>query len=164
MTQLKDETISANSEKPAVYKVDEYQQFLDFYTLPAVERKRLGYKSLGEWSIRNGVHRNTITRWKARDDFKREVYEKRMEWGSDQIGEVLEGWKKACMKGSTPAIELWLAYFSGWNKNKLDTQHRESFNQDDMRSLVTILPPDRQKYFYQILAQLIIESEQVQRQ
>ncbi len=152
--------IVANGAKELPYKEEEYKKFFDFYVLPTSERKKLGYKNLSDWSVKNGVHRNTISRWKNQSGFKKELFQQRMEWGSDQLGDVLEGWKKACIKGNVQAIELWLGYFTGWDKKfiKNDSQS-DRLSKDDFLSLIKSLPQERQVFFYEQFADLVVEVQ-----
>lgn len=165
---MKKNTEKNDGENGAIrspYKQIQYQQFVDFYVLPPHERKKLGYKNLTDWSKKNGVHRNTISRWKARDEFKSHVMAQRLDWGDDSMGEIFESWKKACLKGNITGIELWLTYFTGWDKKEAAKQPKvSSFTMDDLRTLMANLSPERDQFYRETLAKLLLESQQAREQ
>jgi hypothetical protein len=153
-----------NGAKRSPYKDMEYEQFIEFYALPDEERKKLGYESVSDWCTKNNVHRNTITRWKARQDFKQQVYSRRLDWGNDRMSEVFSSLYKSCVKGNVQAIELWLSYFEGWDKKQVaDNPRAESFTQDDIRALLSVLPKERQDFYKSIIRDIVVETQKEMR-
>ncbi|MEX0652428.1 MAG: hypothetical protein WD509_01825 [Candidatus Paceibacterota bacterium] len=144
----KNNTVKNGDFEP--YKEKAYEDFVLWFALPSSERARMGASTMAEFAERYGVHVNTLTRWKRAEGFDETVLKYRRSWGNDMTSHVFDGWKLACMKGNPQAIELWMAYFEGFNKTHVvqDRGPEVEVTEDDIRSLINELPIEKQKEYY----------------
>ena len=77
--------------------------------------------------------------------------------------DVLTGLKKRCIKyGMAYDVELFLLYVEKWDrKHVLEILGEIKLGDNDIRTLVDLLPEDKQQKFYVTLTDLIAEAKSV---
>lgn len=141
--------------------VDAYERYIEWYVLPDSLKKETGILNDVQFAEAHGVNRNTLRRWRQRPEFIREANTQLREYGTNNMGRVLDGWGKAVDAGNTRAIELWLAYFLGWDKKHIIEQRQQySFTVDDLRAIVAELPQELQDEFYGNITRILTAARQ----
>lgn len=162
-----------SSDDDAPYKLKVYHKFVEFYSLPDPEQAEflsIPYNdklkkferpaTLKEFAKAYGVHQDTLTNWKKRDDFIVAVDSKRREWGKDRTANVLSSLYRRCIKyGMSYDVETYLAFYEGWDKKKVIEASGTKFDMDDIRALIAPLPKDKQEKFYAVITQIITEAQ-----
>ena len=144
-----------------IKKTNIFNEFIQFYALPTNERVDIfGCKTQKQFAEKYDIHRSTLSEWLKRKEFLNEIKKLRNEWGKSETSNVFAGWRNACIKGNPHAIELWLAYFLGWNKEQVVKQVQE-FTKNDLVSLIKVLPKEKQQVFFDTVNQLIVEAEKI---
>lgn len=137
-----------------------YEDFKLWYALPKNERVDVfGAENQTQFAEKYDISANTLSSWTKREDFIKAVQDKRNEWGKAETGNVFAGWRNACIKGNPYAIELWLAYFLGWNKEQI-IKNVQEFTEDDLFTLIKTLPENEQKEFYNQITGLLVKARQ----
>lgn len=145
-------------------KRDKFELFVEWYTLPYIERVKTGMETQGQFAYRNSLSKDTLTKWKQRPDFKAAVEKRRQDWDSKWFGEIMQGWLRSCLKGNPKSIELWLQYFQGWRKDQIPKERENEVSEDDVKRLIQELPEDRQKKYFIHLANLADEVKQARKE
>ena len=143
-------------------RMSEYLHFCEWYAAPLDIRKEKfdDIKTMGEYAKEHGVHTDTLTKWKKRPEFYNLVSQARQGHADDSWGEVMYGWKKSVLKGNPYALELWLAYFMGWDKKLvIEEKHKLNLDMGDVRSLIEQLPEGKQADFYETIGRLLHEAQ-----
>lgn len=137
-----------------------YNEFIQWFSLPANERiEEYGCKRQKDFAEKFDVSKDTLSLWKKREDFGVRVGKIRNKWGLKHTGSVFAGWRNSCLKGNPYAIELWLSYFLGWDKTQIVKQVQE-FTQEDLLTLIKVLPKHKQQYFYDTVNKIIFEAKE----
>lgn len=160
-------------DRDAVKKSEVFEQFIIFMSLPDPEKA--GYMGLkpdiktnkydriptqGDFAIKFGVSKDTLSLWKKRNDFITRVDLKRKEWGIDKVPNVLAALYTRCIKyGMAYDVETYLAYYANWNRTQVIKTVGEKFDVDDLRALIAELPPTKQADAYAALATIITEAD-----
>jgi K+ transporter len=157
------------TRKPRIYKKKSangplikeqtYREFVAWFSLPAHERGEV--KSQGDFAIKYKVNQATLSEWKKRKDFKEQIDNVTLDWGFAKTPNVFAALYKRCVTyGMAQDVELWLAYFKGWDKKQV-MEHRNliGFSKDDLFTMIDLLPADKQKQFHDIIDKLIIETD-----
>ncbi len=156
-----------------LYKSEVYHKFVEFYSLPDPDkcdfldipfieklRKYESEPTLKAFAIKFGVHQDTLTNWKKREDFLSAVGARRSDWGKDKTGNVLAALYRRCVKyGMSYDVEMYLAYFEGWDKKQVIETSKEKFDMDDIRALIAPLPKEEREKFYAIITDIITKAE-----
>lgn len=155
---------STNENDAEIKKVKAYNDYIEFYALPANERADVfGCKTQQQFAAKYDVHRSTLTGWGKRREFITKIKEKRDDWGKAETGNVFAGWRNSCIKGNPHAIELWLAYFLDWNKEQV-IKHVQEFTKEDLVHLVKVLPDGDQQKFYDTINTIISKARKISEQ
>lgn len=159
-------------ERRTLYKDDVFQKFVEFYAAPDPDKARMfdvpfdqstqrytfipGQK---DFAKKYGVSANTLTGWKRRSDFIGGVDSLQREWGVDVVPNVMASLYRRCIKyGMATDVELFLAYYKGWDRKQMAKAPSEKFDMDDIRALLAPLPQEKQDEFHSLIAQIIIEA------
>lgn len=117
-------------------KEAEYFAFIDFISKTELEKEG---KNQNDFAEEYGVNIATLSLWKKRPDFYREVEKRRRVWGRDRTGEIM-GYLYNQIRGSKKPtgrdVMVWLQYFEGFApktrfeddtpiERRLDKQERE---------------------------------------
>jgi len=157
-----------------------YNDFVKWYALPTYEKwemlgvtekqlkdpqspyyKRPPYQT--DFANKYGVHINTLTNWKKRFDFPHRVEYERMEWGKDKTSDVLAAlFNRIARYGMAGDVSLWLAYVEGWTPKQV-VEYKERFANDDIRAIISVLPAEEQKLFYDTIANALQRAELLRR-
>lgn len=154
-------------------KLDAYRAFVEFYAMPDPDKAAMfdipkdpktgRYErtpTLGDFAKKYGVHRNTLTLWKQREDFVAAVDLKQKQWGLDLVPNVMASLYRRCVKyGISTDVELFLAYYKNWDRKQVIKHLTERFDMDDIRALLAPLPKEDQEKFYGILSEIIAKAE-----
>lgn len=147
-----------------IQKKNEYLEFAKWMATPYPAKAKEGLESEAKFSQYYKVNVSTIHRWKQRSDFWEKVEKHRDKWGRSRTATVLEGlYRRAVKYGMAQEVELWLAYFEGWDKKQI-VETTERFADDDLRNLIGRLPADKQQKYYDLLAQLLTDITYQERQ
>ena len=143
------------------YKSTIFGRFVDWIALPTSERINIGIETQKAFAKKYGVQERTLTEWKQRTDFgdqKREAQILRLQ---NDTADVLEGLKNRCIRyGMAYDVELFLLYVEKWDrKHILEILSEVKLGDNDIRTLVDLLPENKQKLFYDTLTNLIAEAE-----
>lgn len=161
------------NKKDTLYKNEVYKNFVEYYALPDPDKcafleiafdtklkKYVEEPTMKLFAKKFGVHTNTLTGWKKREDFLSAVDRRRKEWGMDRTSNVLSALYRRCIQyGMSYDVETYLAYFEGWDKKKAIEAPTTKFGMDDIRAIIAPLPKDKQEKFYAIITQIITEAE-----
>lgn len=157
----------------SVTKADVFQKFVKFMSLPDPEKAEMfeiplnpktgryeKIPNIGDFARKYGVHRNTLSNWRNKEEFINAVSFKRKQWGLEKVPNVLASLYTRCIKyGMAYDVETFLAYYDNWDRKQVQKQVREQFTQDDIRLLLSALPKNEQDQFYGHLAELVARSE-----
>lgn len=152
---------------------DAFNEFVKFYALPdpdkaamfniPIDPKTGRYESIpnmGDFALKWGISRETLRLWKNRDDFQAQVSKSHKDWGKDKVGNVMASLYTRCMKyGLAYDVELFLAYYADWRKDKVEAKPVQQFGLDDIRALMSSLPPELQAKFYATITSILIQSD-----
>jgi hypothetical protein len=143
------------------YKKDVFARFIDWSTLTKKERQKVGIETAKAFAKKYDITEKTLVDWKKRPDFldlKREAQILKM---CEDTPDVLEGLKQRCIRyGMAYDVELFLLYVEGWDrKHVLEILGEVKLGDNDIRSLVELLPENKRAQFYETLANLVAEAE-----
>ena len=97
-------------KKQLPFKKLEYEAFIKWLALPEPLRKP---KTQTEFAKNYGLNDTTLSEWKNRPEFWREVRKRWQSWGKEKTGNVLLKLYSHAMstKGGFESVKLWLEYF-----------------------------------------------------
>lgn len=143
---------------PADHNIDIYKEFLEWYSSNLdVRSKEFGCKTMSEFAKKYDIHRTTLYNWSRSPEFLGHVTQTRQREAEERMAGVTDGWYKGCLKGDARCIELWLSYFYGWDKKQV-IQKIPEFTQDDIITLISVLPQEDQEKFYDTINSIIIKA------
>lgn len=149
-------------EERDVKKKEAYVAFIHWTICTKAERKSQKLPSTqGEFAKKWDVLDCTLSEWKKRADFETlrgEMFRKKL---AAEVPEVMADMRKRIKKiGKADEVELWLAYAEGWDKKKvLEIKPPLEFGDNDIRTMIALLPPEKQKEYYVTLAKLLSEAQ-----
>ena len=125
------------------------------------EKKQFASRpTLGLFAQKFGVHYNTLLNWKNRSEFYEGVNVVRAEWGKGQTADVLAALYRRCVQyGNAYDVELWLAYFENWDRKQVVKHVMDSFTADDLRTIISALPKEKQDEAYVRIGEYITLAE-----
>lgn len=136
-----------------------FEDYVRWYSLPINEKISVfGCKNEVQFREKYNIGQTSLWRWKNKDDFKDAVRQIRFEWGRKHTPNVFSGWLKSCLKGNPQSIELWLAYFEGWDRKTALENKAQEFTNDDLMKLIEVLPEEKQQKFYDTVNTIIIAA------
>ena len=143
------------------YKSTIFGRFVNWIALPTKERIEIGIETQKAFAKKYGVQERTLTEWKQRTDFGEQKREAQILRLQNDTADVLEGLKNRCIKyGMAYDVELFLLYVEKWDrKHVLEILSEVKLGDNDIRTLVDLLPKNKQKLFYDTLTNLIAEAE-----
>lgn len=166
------ENQNQSHDRGGTFKAEIYKKFVHFYSLPdpdkceflGIERdtkgKYIQRPTQSMFAKKFGVSDDTLSIWKKRENFAKEVDKEQMDWGLDKVGNVLASLYRRCLDyGKAEDVELFLAYYKGWDKKQVVAMQREIFSMDDLRALIGVLPQEKQEAFYETISNIITEAE-----
>ena len=142
-------------------KQDVFNRFANWMTLTTKERKTIGVETQLAFAKKYGVHNVTLTEWKKREDFNKLKQELQISRLQNSTADVLEGLKNRCVRyGMAYDVELFLLYVEKWDrKHVLEILGEIKLGDNDIRTIIGLLPEHKQKLFYDTLVNLIAEAE-----
>lgn len=144
-----------------LYKGNIFERFVEWIALPTADRQRIGIPTQKDFAKKYNVHQTTLTGWKRNDNFGSLKQEAQILRLQNDTADVLEGLKNRCVKyGMAYDVELFLLYVEKWDrKHVLEILGEIKLGDNDIRTLVDLLPEEKQKVFYDTLTNLIAEAE-----
>lgn len=148
--------------------VETYKRFAYFLSLP--DSERVAYLDLQKdpttgkypnpsqelFAKKFGVSKKTLSTWKKKPDLIAIVDNTRKQWGLDRVPNVLQALYNRCVKyGMAYDVETYLAYFDNWNRTQISKITVEKVDPDDLRTIIKMLPMDKQIEAYEKLADII---------
>jgi len=130
--------------------------------IPYVEEKKqyASRPTLQLFAEKFGVHVQTLYAWKKREEFYEGVNVVRSEWGKGQTADVLAALYRRCVQyGNAYDVELWLAYFENWDRKQVVRHVMDSFTADDLRTIISALPKEKQDEAYVKIGEYITLAE-----
>ncbi len=107
-------TLKNKRKKKALSKPDIFREFVVWMSIPEPLRKP---KTQQEFAKRFKVSEWTLSQWKKRDDFWKEVEAEWNKWGREKTSNVmLKFYNKVMREGTTPDFKLWFQYFLRWSE------------------------------------------------
>lgn len=165
--------VSASYYPDAIKKEEVFKKFIEFSSMPDPDKCEMLEIPFNEktgkyqtspsqvaFAKKFGVAEKTLSAWKGHDTFHKSVEQKQRSWGSEKLPNVLAALYRRCIKyGFASDVELYLAYYAGWDRKQLDKYDGRKYELGDLRSLIAKLPLEKQQQFYGTLADIIRESE-----
>ena len=138
-----------------------YDRFVEWIALTTKDRKKLGVSTQRDFAKKYGMHETTLTGWKKREDFGQLKQEAQVSRLQNDTSDVLEGLKNRCVKyGMAYDVELFLLYVEKWDrKHVLEILGEIKLGDNDIRTIIDLLPEAKQKTFYDTLTNLIAEAQ-----
>ncbi len=142
-------------------KRDIFIRFVEWIALTIKEREKIGVPTQQEFANKYKINTGTLSEWKKRSDFNKLKSEAQIEKLQDSTTDVLEGLKNRCIKyGMAYDVELFLLYVEKWDrKHVLEILGEIKLGDNDIRTIIGLLPENKQKVFYDTLVNLIAEAE-----
>ena len=130
MTEIKQKIPDSRApDKP--YKQADYNEFVRFYVLPSVFRQEeYEIRTEGEFAKKFNLNKDTLTSWKQRDVFQKDVDKQIRKWGSDKTPDVIAALYRTILQdGKAAEVKLWLQFIKNWKEGMvLDTNIYEKTN------------------------------------
>lgn len=142
-------------------KIDVFDLFIEWISMTTSERKAIGVETHGDFAKKYNIRQPTLSDWKLRADFNERKKQLQVAKMQDSTADVLDGLRKRCVKyGMAYDVELFLLYAEGWDrKHTLEILGEIKLGSNDIRSIIDLLPKEKQKSFYDTLTNLIAEAE-----
>lgn len=108
-------------------KVAEYQEFVQFMALPAFfRRKQYGFDTCKEFSDKFEVSENTLTKWRKRESFHKDIRKITKNWGKDRTPDVILSLYKTCLQyGRATEVMAWMKIVEDWTETtKVQTEDK----------------------------------------
>lgn len=143
-----------------IEKATEYFLFAKWMALPVEDKKKIGIITAGHFGKKYNIAPQTLSEWKKREDFWPLVNMHIISWGKELTPTVLKALFKRSLRqdfANPKDTELWLQYVEGFNpKQQIEIKNKSSgFSENDLRVLITYLPPNEQQEFYTTFDRLI---------
>ena len=143
-----------------IEKATEYFLFAKWMALPVEDKKKIGIITAMQFAQKYHVANKTLSEWKKRDDFWPLVNMHIISWGKELTPTVLKALFKRSLRqdfANPKDTELWLQYVEGFNpKQQIEIKNKSTgFTENDLRVLITYLPPNEQQEFYTTFDKLI---------
>ena len=101
-------------KKKALSKPDVFKEFVVWMSIPAPLKT---LKTQGDFAKQFGVSPDTLSDWKKRPLFWKEVEGEWNRWGREKTGKIInEFYKKILREGTTPDFKLWFQFFLKWSE------------------------------------------------
>ena len=99
--------------KKALSRPEAFKEFVNWMSTPEPLRK---IKTQGLLAKGIGVCPDTLSDWKKRDDFWKEVQKVWNQWGKEKTANVIISFYRRIIGGKAAAgdFKLWFQYFLGW--------------------------------------------------
>ena len=144
-------------------KVVEYQAFINWSALPLQDRKAIGLPDANDFGHKYDVNRATLSSWKKRPDFFPAVQKLTKSWLKNLTPTVMRAlFDKAIQKGfdNPKYLEMWLQYVEDFNpKQEVLIKQQQEFTRNNLNTLISYLPTEEQKEFYEVFNRLIDQAE-----
>ena len=138
-----------------------FDRFIEWIVLTTPERAVLGIETQKDFAKKYNIRAGTLSDWKRRNDFGEKKQMAQVQKLQNATADVLEGLKNRCIKyGMAYDVELFLLYVEKWDrKHVLEILGEIKLGDNDIRTIIDILPKDKRKLFYDTLTNLIAEAE-----
>lgn len=142
-------------------KKDVFDLFVEWISLTTEERIEKGVEKQMDFANKYNIEQATLSRWKLRADFNERKKQLQISKMQDSTSDVLNGLRKRCVRyGMAYDVELFLLYAEGWDrKHTLEILGEIKLGSNDIRSIIDLLPKEKQRAFYDTLTNLIAEAE-----
>lgn len=112
------------------------------------------------FALKWGVSVRTLSQWKHRPEFQQLILANSRQWGVEKVPDVIAALYRRCIQyGMAYDVEMYLKWTLNWNPNKPAAEGQLPFTMDDIRTIVAILPREKQAKFYATIADIIGEAE-----
>lgn len=148
-------------KKVPLRKTDVFDLFVEWISLTTEERIAKGVEKQMDFANKYNIRQGTLSDWKLRADFNERKKQLQVAKMQDGTSDVLEGLRKRCVEyGMAYDVELFLLYAEGWDrKHTLEILGEIKLGSNDIRSIIDLLPKEKQRSFYDTLTNLIAEAE-----
>ena len=142
------------------YKQNVYLEFVTWSALPPFERASRGMPDQGDFAKAFNVNKDTLTRWKSRPEFEKDVDRLLKNWGRGKTPDIIQSIYRSAMKGNAKSQRFWIEYFGGSLKpvNSKETKSAELLREGDIRQLITFLPEWMQEKYNKMLHDLSVDT------
>lgn len=124
------------------------------------KRKFAKIPTYTDFALKYGVHTRTLYNWRQQADFNALVKSKREKWGQNLVPNVLAALYTRCIKyGMAYDVETFLAYYEGWSRTQKIQPVGEKFEEGDLRAIISVLPVEEQKQFYESIANILTRAQ-----
>lgn len=108
-----------------------------------------------------GISNTSLTLWKARPEYTQLVLSNSVKWSADKVPDVIAALYRRCLQyGMAYDVEMYLKWAINWDPHKLGQQGgNQPFTMDDIRTIVAVLPREKQAKFYATIADIIADAE-----
>ncbi len=102
--------------KTKIKKNAKYFEFVEWFILPTPIRQP---KTLQDFAKKIGIHKDTLTNWKATESFWQDVRIARMSWFQDMLGDAILALYRRIMKyGNACDVKLIFQLAGEWDYGK----------------------------------------------
>jgi hypothetical protein len=145
-------TTPTKSENRPVRKKADYKKFVKFYALPTFYRQdEFGIKTEQEFAKKYGLCQDTLTDWKKRTEFNKDLDDQLMKWGSDKTPDVIAAlFRTILADGKAAEVKLWLQFMKGWKEGMTIEQTIEEKSNPLIDILDKLDEPTRNKIIGQL--------------
>lgn len=148
-----------NGENRQPKRVDIYEEFVLWSSMPPSERFKLGIETQEQFVEFYKIGINTPTAWKRRPDFEARVTLLRREWAFSRTSAVIEGIYRAALKGNPFSQKLWLQYFHNFSEKQIvAVAPARVGGVNDVLALIEALPENRREKHYAWLREFIYDA------
>ncbi len=152
--------------KKQIHRKDTFNNFIEWSILTSKEKIECDLITAKAFAKQHKITEAQLSKWKKRTEFYQLKQEKMMDKMKDCTPDVLNALRDRCIKyGMAHDIEFWLLYVEGWDrKHALLEMNKKKLTlaPDDIRILVERLPKEKQKRFYDVITELIIEAQEAE--
>ena len=155
----KEHGIDINNINPP--KLEVYDQFIDHCATPVGDRL-LDERTDTDFAKKYNVSRMALWKWANRKGFNDEVKKRRKAWAQSRVPDVLQALYIGAVKGKrAKEIALFLEYAEGFKSQVIKTRDQEGieeYTMDDVRKMLSYLPPERRAYFNTLILDIFNEA------
>ena len=149
VAEVKAETTKKHELQP--YRKADYKEFVKFSAMPSIYRyEQYKFSTEQDFAKHYKLSQDTLTDWKNKESFSKDVDKQLHRWGSDKTPAVIEALFNSILEdGRAAEVKLWLQYIKQWKEGMVIDQNITNDN-----SLINILDkldePTRAKILEQL--------------
>ena len=141
------------------YKKGDYKAFVRFYSMPTPYKiKEFGYDTEGSFAKEHNVAQDTLTEWKKREDFNKDVDTQLMKWGANKTPDVLAALFRTILKdGKAGEVKLWLQFIKGL-KECMILEQPSMERSNKLNKLLENATPETKRKFAELLKTILPDN------